>query len=285
MNGLFVKLLSSNLSALQIGFFRFFLGAVFMFFLIKFLEKEKIRFPQGGDLWEYAFLGFLLAVTAFLVSYAFSVTSIHIVSLILALAPLFITGISFFLIKEKIPKNFIYSFFCGFAGLMILNPFDFSSEIQILGVLAAFANLFVAGLFVAMERKEDKAKSLQYLFWVFAFAAIFLLFLNAPGLGTLSSFDFNILEVLLIGLFPGALAYYFLNKAMEDLSASIVGISEMTVIPISSVIFAMLFAGEVLTFSTIIATIFLLGSAALLFEDELKNLFKSLNKNKVLVRK
>ena len=272
-NGIFVKFLSENLTSVQIGFVRFFLGSIFLLLLLILIDKEKIRLPKLNELKEYVFLGFLLAVTAFLVAYAFIALPVQITSLILALSPLFVAAMSYYIIKEKIPRNFILSFFLGFTGLVILNPFNFTSGLKLIGISAAFSTLFLVGLFVTYERKEDKKASLEYLFWVFVVASLILFILMIPSLGTINLEGISWTSIILLGLLPGCLAYYFLNKAMETLSADFVAISEITIVPLSSILLAFLFVGESVTMSTMVASLFLISSGGLLFIDEIRSHF------------
>lgn len=140
--GACAKLLSEELSSVEIMFFRNIIGVFFMLYIIK---KSKIH-KEGGHLGLLIFRGIAGTLSLYLFFYNVSNISLGGAFAFQKTSPIFITLIAFFVFKENIGLKGILGILIAFGGvLLIAQPWasaDFHSGFDFkncfLGVLSGF---------------------------------------------------------------------------------------------------------------------------------------------------
>ncbi len=216
---------------------------------------------------SYLFLFAILQICT-MVSYFISImnASVSIAVLLLSTAPVYITILSPWILKEKIRQRGVIALVLSIMGiLLIVDPGKLDFKLSSIGILAGIAS----GIFYAFQIMTSKYVSLTYsgysqAFWSFLVAAIILLPVGAAPLEVVSS---NLIYLLILAIFPTILAvsFYFNGlKKIKAQSASILGLIE----PISAVFFAVLILGEHISTLEITGGVLILIGAALITTDK-----------------
>ena len=116
---------------------------------------------------------------------------------------------------------------------------------SVVGSSLAFAQAIVYSIFLVYMRHEEQEHSISSVFWIFLFATLYLTpFALHYGLG---NYREVLPLVLLLGIVCTGLAYllliYGLKRVRDETSAILVLVSHT----FSSITFAIIFVGEVLT--------------------------------------
>jgi len=140
--GACAKILSDELSAVEIMFFRNIIGVFFMLYIIK---KSKIH-KEGGHFGLLVFRGITGALSLYLFFYNVSNISLGGAFAFQKTSPIFITLIAFFVFKENIGLRGVLAILIAFAGVLLISQpwasetahsgFDFKN--CALGVLSGF---------------------------------------------------------------------------------------------------------------------------------------------------
>ncbi len=138
--GAIVKILSSDLSSIELIFFRNFIGFVWMIYLIKKIRSHK----EGGKIWLLIFRGVAGALSLYLFFYNVANISLGGAFAFQKTAPIFITIISFILFKESVGWRGWLAILVAFGGvLLIAQPWasgemhtGFDIKNSLLGVLS-----------------------------------------------------------------------------------------------------------------------------------------------------
>lgn len=140
--GACAKILSEEISSIEIMFFRNIIGTIFMIYLLSKLKFHK----NGGHFGLLIFRGIIGTIALYLFFYNVANISLGGAFAFQKTAPIFIALIAFFLFKEKLGLNAIFGIFIAFIGvLLICQPFvdeanhsGFDLKNSILGILSGF---------------------------------------------------------------------------------------------------------------------------------------------------
>jgi len=239
LNGALAKILSEDMSALEIVFFRNFIGV----FLILYALKHTPPKLSGGKI-HLLFIRGLFGFTA-MILFFYTITTIPLGEAITLnkTSPLFVAILAYYLLGEHLSKRSALALFIGFIGIMFISkPFglDLSYE-HFLGILGGF---FAAAAYTTIKKIKDIYDSRIIVLSFVSVGTLLpaLLFVTASYLQTPQSLSFLFPEFimpttlsiwLLIGFMAlvSTLSQWLLTKAYSASNLSIVGVISYTNIP------------------------------------------------------
>jgi drug/metabolite transporter (DMT)-like permease len=239
LNGALTKILSQDISALEIVFFRNFIGV----FLILYALKHTAPKLTGGKihlLFTRGLLGFMAMILFF---YTITVIPLGEAITLNKTSPFFVTILAFFLLKERLSKRVLFALAIGFLGtLLITKPFGMSfSYADMLGVLGGF---FAAAAYTTIKKIKDIYDSRIIVLSFVGVGTLVpaMLFLAAPCvtvpdylLFLFPTFIFpetlTIWLLILVMAVISTLSQWLLTKAYSAKNLSVVGVISYTNIP------------------------------------------------------
>ena len=145
----FAKFLSSSLDVLQITWGRFFFTAIFTFLLMIIFYRKSLIWTNKPLL--QIIRGLFLVFSTYLFFYSISVISLPKALTLAFVAPLFVTALSPFFLKEKVGIRRWTAVFIGFIGtLIVIRPGFLEYN---LATFAALGTGFCYGFYLIITRK------------------------------------------------------------------------------------------------------------------------------------
>ncbi len=145
----FAKFLSSSLDVLQITWGRFFFTVVFTFLLMIIFYRKSLIWTNKPLL--QIIRGLFLVFSTYLFFYSISVISLPKALTLAFVAPLFVTALSPFFLKEKVGIRRWTAVFIGFIGtLIVIRPGFLEYN---LATFAALGTGFCYGFYLIITRK------------------------------------------------------------------------------------------------------------------------------------
>jgi len=212
-------LLIQGISPGGIAFLRMFLGSMFILAFAK-LRGKRITIP-GTDLKKFLLYGFIAAMHFLFYIYSLFYTTIaHSLSIVYT-APIFVTLLSSLVLKEPLPRYKYIGIGLVIIGIAVITGFEpLLSSRMIIGDMMALVSAFCFGLYSVAGRKERENYTLfQYTFWLYFFAAIFLL---PFGAGSLKP-DYLIkaaVPIIFLALLPTTLGHTMYNASVRHTHAA-----------------------------------------------------------------
>ena len=150
VNGAIAKVLSEDLSALEIVFFRNIIGVTLILVMLAY-RPSKLSGGHLGFLLLRGFLGFSAMILFF---YTITVIPLGEAITLNKTSPLFLSILAFFLLKERLSYKGLLALIIGFVGVvMITKPSGMMMSYEhFLGVLGGF---FAAAAYVTIRRIKD----------------------------------------------------------------------------------------------------------------------------------
>ncbi len=239
LNGALAKILSADLSALEIVFFRNMIGV----FLILYALRHTPPKLNGGKLHlliTRGVFGFLAMILFF-----YTITTIPLGEAITLnkTSPFFVTILAFYLLGEKLNPLALIALMIGFLGVvLIVKPFGMSLSYEhILGVLGGF---FAAAAYTTIKKIKDIYDSRIIVLSFVGVGTVLplLLFLSAPLLDAPESLVFLFPEFIVPSSMKvwfyiafmaiiSTLSQWLLTKAYSAKNLSVVGVISYTNIP------------------------------------------------------
>jgi drug/metabolite transporter (DMT)-like permease len=150
LNGALTKILSEDMSAMEIVFFRNLLGMFFILYTLKHTPPSL----SGGKwylLITRGVLGFLAMILFF---YTITVIPLGEAITLNKTSPLFVSVLAYYLLKEHLNKTTIFALLIGFIGIIfITKPLGFIISYEhLLGILGGF---FAATAYTTIKRIKD----------------------------------------------------------------------------------------------------------------------------------
>jgi drug/metabolite transporter (DMT)-like permease len=239
LNGAFTKMLTQDISALEVVFFRNIIGV----FLILYALKHTPVTLNGGKfhlLFLRGFLGFSAMILFF--------TTIEYIPLGEAItlnktSPFFVTILAYFLLGERLTTLRFLALFLGFLGIIcITKPWGMSfSTMHFLGLLGGF---FAATAYTTIKKIKDiyDSRVIVLSFVVVGSVLPLGLFMISPYVEVPKSISFLFPPFIvpqdfatwgLIGVMAltATLSQWLLTKAYSATNLSIVGVISYTNIP------------------------------------------------------
>jgi len=239
LNGAITKILSDDMSALEIVFFRNVIGVVIILYALKHTPPKL-----SGDKLHLLVIRGLLGFTA-MILFFYTITTIPLgVAITLnKTSPLFVSIIAFYLLDEHLNKNTIFALLIGFLGIIfITKPFGVTLSYEhLLGILGGF---FAASAYATIRKIKNiyDSRVIVLSFVVVGSVVPALLFSIAPFIDPPEYLKFLFVEfvmptnltIWLLILFMAVistLSQWLLTKAYSFSNASIVGVISYTNIP------------------------------------------------------
>jgi len=239
LNGALTKILSEDMSALEIVFFRNLIGIGLIVYALK--HTPPTRFD--GNIFPLFLRGFFGFTAMILFFYTITVIPLGEAITLNKTSPFFVTLLAFVLLKERLNLRVGFALFVGFSGVVLITkPFDISfSFVHLLGVLGGF---FAAAAYTTIKKIKDyfDSRLIVLSFVVVGTVVPTLLFLAAPYVVVPSGVAFLFPKFVmpasmwlwfLIGVMASisTLSQWLLTKAYSAKNLSVVGVISYTNIP------------------------------------------------------
>ena len=239
LNGALTKMLSEDISALEIVFFRNLIGI----FIILYALKHTPPKLTGGKihlLFTRGVFGFMAMILFF---YTITVIPLGEAITLNKTSPFFVTILAFFLLREHLSIKTAVALFIGFMGVVLIaKPFGMEfSFAHGLGVLGGF---FAAAAYTTIKKIKDIYDSRIIVLSFVGVGTLMpaLLFVIAPYIDAPKFLSFlfptfilpaTVKVWLLIALMAliSTLSQWLLTKAYSAKNLSIVGVISYTNIP------------------------------------------------------
>jgi len=257
--GIFVKDLS--ISPIIITFFRLFVAAVLIFFMILIQGniKELKKMPSK----ELFLSGFSLSASIVFYIIAIQKTSMSNAVFLLYLGPIFASLIAFLFLGESLKFMDILSLLMALTGILFVLKFKFNIEKEELngigyGVLAGISY----GILIVSNRMiKQNVHLLIRGFYQFVIGSLILLPM-CIGLFKVDIILENIKALLAIGFINGFLGITLMFNAIKNLKSVEYGIFSYLEV-VYAVLFGVIFFSETLDIFKIIGGIFILSAGLL----------------------
>jgi len=239
LNGAIAKILSEDLSALEIVFFRNLIGVFIILYALKHTPPKLL----GGKLHLLITRGLFGFTAMILFFYTITTIPLGIAITLNKTSPLFVSIIAFYLLDERLNKNTIFALLIGFLGIIfITKPFDVTLSYEhLLGLLGGF---FAASAYATIRKIKNIYDSRVIVLSFVGIGSLLpaLLFIITPFINPPEYLKFLFVEfviptditVWLLILFMAiisTLSQWLLTKAYSFSNASIIGVISYTNIP------------------------------------------------------
>ena len=239
LNGAIAKVLSEDISALEIVFYRNIIGVIF---ILAMLRHTPTKLP-GGKLHLLLLRGFLGFSAMILFFYTITTIPLGVAITLNKTSPLFVTILAYFLLKERLSPTGFLALAVGFLGVALITKplglaFSYEHFLGLMGgFLAAAAyttikkikHLYDARVIVLSFMGMGATMPLfLFLLAPYIQAPIFLQFLFPEFIWNLSALTWSL--ILAMGVIS-TLSQYLLTRAYSASKAGIIGVISYTNIP------------------------------------------------------
>jgi drug/metabolite transporter (DMT)-like permease len=241
INGSLTKILSDDMPALEIVFFRNLIGIV----LILYALKHTHPILSGGRFYlliQRGMLGFIAMILFF-----YTVTTIPLGEAITLnkTSPLFVAILAYYLLGEKLNLRIVFALFTGFMGIVfIVKPFGMNISYEhLLGILGGF---FAASAYTTIKKIKDIYDSRIIVLSFVGVGTIMpaILFLISPYINPSKLIEFlfpvfimpttaYVWSLIIFMAIISTLSQWLLTKAYSNSNLSIIGVISYTNIPFS----------------------------------------------------
>ena len=271
---IFIRFAQETIQSITIASYRLIIASLVLFpFTIKKARKE-IKDLNSRSIGLIVISGFLLALhfASWIISFEF--TNVISSVVLVTTTPIWVTAISPWLIKEKVPRRFLLGLGVAFLGIVMIsfsnarlfsswkiNEMFFKDELVIQGNFLALLGAFCAAGYVVIGRILRRQLSTgSYSLSVYSIAGAVLVLFVVVSQEQSMKINLNELKwLILLALIPQVIGHSLINWSLGIMPAYYVAISLLGE-PIGSTIMAIIILKEIPTISEIIsAGIILLG--------------------------
>ena len=239
LNGALTKILSHDISALEIVFFRNIIGV----FIILYALKHTAPKLTGGKIYMLFIRGLFGFMAMILFFYTITVIPLGEAITLNKTSPFFVTILAYFLLHEHLSKRTMFALLVGFLGVVLITkPFGMSfSYAHFLGILGGF---FAAAAYTTIKKIKEIYDSRVIVLSFVGVGTLLpaVLFVSAPYVNAPASFTFlfpefiipKSLYIWLLIVFMAiisTLSQWLLTKAYSASNLSIIGVVSYTNIP------------------------------------------------------
>ena len=227
---------------------------IFMTDNFKINLKNKKLFTVGA--------GVFLALNWLFFFRAVKTTTIANATISYYTSPIILNILAIIILKEKLLKKTVISLIIAFTGLLFIisNGGQATVANNKLGIIYGLTAAFFYALFAITNKKIKGLSSLKTTFIQSGVAALsfipFVIPITIPDITSL-------LLLMIMGIFHTALALILYVSGLKKIKAQSVGVLSY-IDPLSAVILAALFLGEIPSLLTLIGAILILGSGYIL---------------------
>lgn len=226
----FTKILTQDISSLEVVFFRNSFG---LFIMLYILYKNPAT-SEGGEIFLLFIRGFLGFLGILLFFYTIETLPLGVAITLNKTSPIFGAIFSFLFISEKLKKHHILAMFIGFCGVVfITQPFDFNINANMLlgiigGIIAGLAYTSIRKLRAFYDTRE-----ILLSFCLIGSLFPFILLCISPFISIPKGLEFMFaifimpsgfmwIWIILLG-FSAIISQYFMTKAYENTKIGIAG--------------------------------------------------------------
>jgi len=239
LNGAIAKILSEDMSAMEIVFFRNIIGVALILYALKH-TPPKLTGGKIHLLFTRGFFGFSAMILFF---YTITVIPLGEAITLNKTSPLFVSILAYYLLGEHLSKRTLFALGVGFFGIILITkPFGMIISYEhILGILGGF---FAAAAYTTIKKIKDIYDSRVIVLSFVGVGTLFpaLLFSVAPFFEAPVSVAFLFPEflvpqtltlwvILVFMALISTLSQWLLTKAYSTSNLSIVGVISYTNIP------------------------------------------------------
>ena len=266
------KLLFKEFLPSQVIFIRFALASIFLSFLIFVVKREPLYVSIKGH-----FKLIILGIIGVTLCYYFYIKGLYLSSalnagLIESTIPLITLLLAIIIQEEKFRLLNTIGFILAYLGVVIIiTKLDFNTiknSTYNIGDIYLLISTLCFGIYNILVKKFkfNNIDNGQKLFFIFFYGSIFLLpwlyqDLTSGNLTWNLSF-LNIFYILILSLGASVIAYIFFNEGIEKIGASKAS-SFINLVPIITIILAIIFLKEIPSLSQIIGIITILSGVYL----------------------
>ncbi len=231
-----------------------------------YAAATRVKLPRPRDL-PYFFLTGLLGVALYhpFLNYGEEVVSAGVASLLINSAPVWTAILASFLLRERVGSRKTLGIALSFVGILLLMLGDRGEfTIRPAALLIVGSAISMAFYMVVQKRFLAHYSAMEFILWTFWAGVILLLPIfaaatiraasRAPAQATL--------EVIYLGIFPGAIAYMCFAYATVRLRAATV-VSFMYLVPGMAMLMAWGYSGEVPTALGLLGGTLAIGGVAI----------------------
>ena len=261
--GLFVK--NIELSSSEIALTRGFIGGVTLILATIFLKK-KISFEAiKNNLYLLIFSGLAVGLNWIFLFQGYKYTSISNATLSYYFAPVFVTILAPFILKEKLTLSKFLCVLMALVGMFCIVGVDgMNGGSDLIGIVYG---LLAAGFYasvILMNKFLKGIDSIEITVIQLISATITLLpyVLYVEGLGILSVSSVSIPYILILGIVHTGIAYLLYFSSLQGLKGQTIAVLSY-IDPVFAIIISAIILKEQLGFLQIIGGVLILGSSFL----------------------
>jgi drug/metabolite transporter (DMT)-like permease len=254
-----------GIEAIQINFIRFFIGGIVMLpFALKEIKEKNTTFDFKDILYFFALGTLLVPLANTFNQIAIEKNSASFVAFVFSSNPIFITILSYIILKERINIYLAVAVILGIIGLTIMfDPFKFNyNKYSFYALIAAILFSFYI---ILMQKANKKYGNLIATGLTINFGTIvFYIYLLFKGISIFDGINNgNILLILYIGVFCSGIAYlsYFTGILLTSTNT---GSIVFFLKPIISTILAMIVLNEKVSSTFLVGALIIVISSILL---------------------
>ncbi|WP_242257464.1 DMT family transporter [Bacillus cereus group sp. BfR-BA-01379] len=268
----------------------FFAGGICLLFSFKQLKRSVVHKQVP---WKRMSLLSFTGVAGYFMftSYGISLTSGLHVSIIDAALPLVTILFSAFFLKEKIQLNYWIGIMLGAIGVLLITvPSDNTDqEVSLIGDILILLSTFLFAFYTILLKRPRQERYLSNNVFttltliigaviLLPFAMVEIFYYGFPKIETWKT----VFSVMYLVIGATILAYWFWNKALERISASVSGLY-LNALPLISIVTSIVLLDESLTWKIIIGGSLVLIGVGWADKQKIGNLLKrnSLNVKKI----
>lgn len=239
LNGALAKILTDDLSALEMVFYRNLIGVAIILYALKH-TAPKLTGGKFHMLFMRGFFGFTAMILFF---YTITVIPLGEAITLNKTSPLFVTILAYYLLQDRLNKTTIFALLIGFLGVvLIVKPFGMSISYEhFLGILGGF---FAAAAYTTIKKIKDIYDARVIVLSFVGIGSLFpaLLLLVAPYLNPPEALEFLFPEfrlpstlyvwsMIALMAVTATASQWLLTKAYSASNVSIIGVISYTNIP------------------------------------------------------
>ena len=266
--GIFVRYI--NQTPEVIVFFRVFIAFIVLGVLGVIKNNDKDKVSNKLSLKEYLILsmsGLFISLNWLFFFLAIKSTTIASATMSYYTAPVIVTILSVFLLKENINKKTLISVGLSFLGIILMTSIglqkssNFSIEGVIYGIIAAF---FYALVTISVKKLEEVSSHKISLFQMGVSSLIFL-----PAIKQMKTFSaVSLTLMIIVGVVHTCIALNLYFEGIKRIKVQHVGVLSY-IDPLGAIILAGIFFNETPEFTTLIGGGLILSATYLILDREI----------------
>jgi len=187
--------------------------------ILRFDRRDLVLILTSGVALSFHFGLWIVSMTLTLVPTSVILVTSH---------PLFVAGVSHFLLNEKVKRIAVVGIVIAFSGVVLISLSDLGAQTDdLVGDMLAFAGGICAGIYFLSGRIARQRVSLgPYVFSVYGISAA-LLFVGAGAAGDeiVVTSTHEILLFLVMAIVPSILGHTMFNYALKTVPAHVISAS------------------------------------------------------------